>query len=122
MSLLHIIYLLYWVWFSFRFLFVALLFTASMLSLRACILICVVTAIVLIQCCCSCYPIGFMAFAYMQKWGNRPEGWLSVVCPETGAAHWQTPQFNWAAGMEELCLAQDPTVLVLGRTIVNSAS
>ena len=46
-----------------------------------------------------------MAFAYVQKRGNQPEGWLSVVYSETGAAHWQTPHFNWAGDM-------DPTVLV----------
>jgi hypothetical protein len=63
-----------------------------------------------------------MAYAYVQKRGNQPEGWLSVVFPETEVAHWQIPHFNWAAGMEELrvCVAQDPTVLVLGRTIGNS--
>jgi hypothetical protein len=42
----YIIYLLHWVLSSFHFLFVALLSTASVLSLHACILICVVTAIV----------------------------------------------------------------------------
>jgi hypothetical protein len=43
----HCYMLLYWVWFSScLFLFIALLFAASLLSLRACILICVVTATV----------------------------------------------------------------------------
>ena len=59
---------------------------------------------------------------HLHTWGNQPEGWLSVVCSETGAVHWQTPHFRWAAGMEGLRMAQDPTVLVLGRTIDNSAS
>lgn len=31
---------------------------------------------------CSCYLIGFMAFAHVQERGNQPDGLLSVRKPE----------------------------------------